>query len=44
MASAIIHTDPIPTDLKALSLYKKSDQLRKIRLPPARLLRGKPLL
>ncbi len=39
MASALIQTDPIPTELEALRLYEISDQLRMIRLPDARLLR-----
>src|SRR5713101_7955935 len=43
MASALIQTDPIPTELEALRLYEISDQLRMIRLPDARLLRAPAL-
>ena len=43
MASAVIRTDPVPTELNALSLYEKSDHLNKIRLPNARVLRAPAL-
>lgn len=40
---AVIQTDPVPTEPEALRSYEKSDQLNRIRLPNARLLRAPAL-
>jgi hypothetical protein len=40
MSSGLIRTDPTPTELEALRIYEKSDQLKGIRLPSARVLRA----
>jgi hypothetical protein len=43
MASAVIETDPIPTEPEALTFYQKSDLMNRIRLPNARLLHAQAL-